>query len=1209
MDRESKIRLTVEDNTAKGAASAIANIKKVNDAAAKSFAPAQAANANWARSAESMARRLGTNLVDIARRQADFANQTRNSTKNLENLGTKGNQSFGLIQKGVEGGSAALMGMAGRFLGVAAAAEVARKSFLGFAATDQRMRLLQNDAGATRQQIDRTTESLKRLSMETATSMDPLIEGFNELREAGQLSLEETEKIFPKIAKAAKGSGMDVIALGRSVGDMMRNLQVPAEGVDKALEAVTFGVQDLRMNADAFSKAAPKLTEAMAEWGYKGTDGVNRMVAFMGSLQKVTGDTTKSSMVLSRLLETMASGEMSTALGFETAEGLQKHLRGAQEAGQDVLGVYVGLIAQAKDRDAVLNKIGLRERAGVRALLNDYDKMHGRINDIANSQGRAAGAFKNVMDGPQASIDKMLMSLDALSKEFGLLLHTLGVTEGIKALIKEFQDLRRLVLAIKEIWDGFKKGALPDWADDAMSDALFGKIGESSIRDSLEWMAKKMGRETRASKRARGATEEGGGGEFGARFKGYDTPLPSFPGEKEKAAEDAKALKDAMEQMTPEFQRQAEERRKENALRELGSQRLRELNDELQTTTNNIKKMSFSVDKGGDKVRVFAARLDNSAGALGGMLQNASFTTGGVGGGGGGGGNGLGGGQSAGPAGGYGGGSGYGSGSSGMGPSPNAGGGGGGGGGATSAAPSPEPGGGTVPAASGTTPADQGRTASGNDRERIAAAKTAMKDQLIRDGLSPDKAEEASNLLAGQALSESELKPTLTHDKDKQGNPTGYGIYGARLGRRDKMLAWMQKNGYAKDSLEGQSRYMAHEAMTDPEYKKSRQALENATPENRAQNTKTLIDNFERPADRGQGQINRRIGRTNQAAGVSSGKADTKVASIDPNAGGGGGGSTAAAQVLPGTVAGGGASPGQNPRDIPRHYGGTMTMEGKEYSYGTGGGGKGSTPPGSYNINMDQRLGTGGAGGRGTLGNVGKRIGSIATVGGTGGEITDPRYPGQTRAGIQIHQAMTKRLDKLYTAGCFGIEPSQWPAYKQHLIDMAKRNPGGLRLDVGKDGRAQVVVRGSPLPMPGDEKLGKTEVAQSAQGTGATTSTSTGSGTPTPQSQSGGAPAVKSGSADATKTTEPVKDDDPNKPIALAKGGTMSPGQTAIVGEEGPELFQAGTGGRVYPNSMMNVNMRVNDSHVQFARASMRRQADREVREARWNSYADIGAA
>jgi hypothetical protein len=44
-------------------------------------------------------------------------------------------------------------------------------------------------------------------------------------------------------------------------------------------------------------------------------------------------------------------------------------------------------------------------------------------------------------------------------------------------------------------------------------------------------------------------------------------------------------------------------------------------------------------------------------------------------------------------------------------------------------------------------------------------------------------------------------------------------------------------------------------------------------------------------------------------------------------------------------------------------------------------------------------------------------------------------------------------------------------------------------------------------------------------------------------------------------------------------------------------------------NVEQRVNLKVNDNDVQFARASMRRGADREVREARWNSYSDIGAA
>jgi hypothetical protein len=149
-----------------------------------------------------------------------------------------------------------------------------------------------------------------------------------------------------------------------------------------------------------------------------------------------------------------------------------------------------------------------------------------------------------------------------------------------------------------------------------------------------------------------------------------------------------------------------------------------------------------------------------------------------------------------------------------------------------------------------------------------------MKDQLRKEGVPEANLEEASNLLAGQALSESDLVPTRVHDKG-----TGYGIYGARddpkgrSKRRSDMINWMKEQGYAKDSLEGQAKYMAHEA-TSSGYSRSRAALMGATPGNRAANVKTLISDFERPSDQGPAEQARRQRRTATAAGVA---ADAKA--------------------------------------------------------------------------------------------------------------------------------------------------------------------------------------------------------------------------------------------------------------------------------------------------------------------------------------------
>ena len=158
-----------------------------------------------------------------------------------------------------------------------------------------------------------------------------------------------------------------------------------------------------------------------------------------------------------------------------------------------------------------------------------------------------------------------------------------------------------------------------------------------------------------------------------------------------------------------------------------------------------------------------------------------------------------------------------------------------------------------------------------------------------------------------------------------------------------------------------------------------------------------------------------------------------------------------------------GPTPGQDPSKIPYREQGTLTMEGKTYHYASGGAGRGATPPGSYPVNVATEYG-----GKGQLGDIGRRIGSVATVGGLGGTYKDPRYA-EERGGIQIHRgnATSDHLDRLQTEGCFGIAADEWPAYKAHLIDLNRRTPGGLRIDVDSKGRAQIVPRSQKISMPG----------------------------------------------------------------------------------------------------------------------------------------------
>jgi hypothetical protein len=82
------------------------------------------------------------------------------------------------------------------------------------------------------------------------------------------------------------------------------------------------------------------------------------------------------------------------------------------------------------------------------------------------------------------------------------------------------------------------------------------------------------------------------------------------------------------------------------------------------------------------------------------------------------------------------------------------------------------------------------------DPHATSIAMKAAMDQLRKEGVPEPNLKVAAAHLVGQAEMESGLRPGLVHD-----NGTGYGIYGARLGRRDRMLSWLAANGYAKDSL------------------------------------------------------------------------------------------------------------------------------------------------------------------------------------------------------------------------------------------------------------------------------------------------------------------------------------------------------------------------------------------------------------------------
>ena len=135
-----------------------------------------------------------------------------------------------------------------------------------------------------------------------------------------------------------------------------------------------------------------------------------------------------------------------------------------------------------------------------------------------------------------------------------------------------------------------------------------------------------------------------------------------------------------------------------------------------------------------------------------------------------------------------------------------------------------------------------GSAGAGHKAANNAELMKAAQEQLLKEGVSADHVKAAAAALVGNVVQESGGDPNKVHD-----GGTGYGLYGARLGRRDKMLSWLSQNGFAKNSAEGQMKYMAHEAMTTKEYSNTASALKLAQQSNLGAVTDAVARNFERP--------------------------------------------------------------------------------------------------------------------------------------------------------------------------------------------------------------------------------------------------------------------------------------------------------------------------------------------------------------------------
>ena len=112
-----------------------------------------------------------------------------------------------------------------------------------------------------------------------------MIAGYDQLRERGRMSVEETAKIFPDIVAGARAANVSVTEMADTFGTMMLSFKLKGADAGKAMAMLTKGAFDFRLNITELAKSAPKLADSMKEWGYTGTEAVSKMIGFLYGME------------------------------------------------------------------------------------------------------------------------------------------------------------------------------------------------------------------------------------------------------------------------------------------------------------------------------------------------------------------------------------------------------------------------------------------------------------------------------------------------------------------------------------------------------------------------------------------------------------------------------------------------------------------------------------------------------------------------------------------------------------------------------------------------------------------------------------------------------------------------------------------------------------------------------------------------------------
>jgi TP901 family phage tail tape measure protein len=306
-------------------------------------------------------------------------------------------------------------------LATAAVGAVAVKAYRDYAALDRQIGRIVINADKGREAIQPITDNLRKVADQNKMPFEDVVDGLEALIASGR-TLEESLAFLPTVTATAQASGSAVVDIAHSADAVAASLGITAGEMGKAFDEMAEGGKLGKFELNEMSQFLPSITPAFSALGYKGTEGLAKMVAMLQVVRMQTGTSGEAATNFGNVISKIYSSETASKFKKNFGIDLPKVLDETRTKGGDVLETFIDLAKLVTKGDLTkLSKIFEDEQAqkGLRALIMGGKEYKDYFAQILKANGTVARDNAQIISDSQAKIQQLSNNWDKLMSKVG----------------------------------------------------------------------------------------------------------------------------------------------------------------------------------------------------------------------------------------------------------------------------------------------------------------------------------------------------------------------------------------------------------------------------------------------------------------------------------------------------------------------------------------------------------------------------------------------------------------------------------------------------------------------------------------------------------------------------------------------------------------------------------------------------------------------